>query len=434
MSKLRVRQVIIVEGRYDATALASLVDGLILTTEGFSIFSDEEQKQLIRRLGRERGLIVLTDSDAAGFQIRNYIEKIASGCDILHAYIPAIPGKEARKSAPSKEGTLGVEGVPAQLLHEALLRAGAIEVPARGGPEISYTDLYELGISGGPGSAERRRALLARLGLPQRLSKKALREVLSSLYSLEELAALAEDGSRAVPVRSKEKPALFWDFHGTLTLPDITWFEVAMEAAAEQVPERPLSRALLERHFSRTCLPWWTVPGGDTRHLVGSEAWWGHCEREFAQMFEQCGFTPDEAQAIAPLLRGKSLQAWRYVLYPDALETLACLRACGYDSYLLSNNFPELPQLAAQLGLGPYLRGYVVSGLIGYDKPHPGIFEEARKIANKSSQHWMVGDNPRDDIEGAKQNGFTTVAVHGLQTPAADHVIDNLRDIIELLP
>ena len=197
MSKLRVREVIVVEGKYDAAKLADLVDGLIITTNGFSVFKSEETKQLIRMLGAKRGVIVLTDSDAAGFRIRNYINKIAAGLPVKNAYVPAIAGKESRKEQASKEGLLGVEGVPAKAVLAALRASGACEAAPRVGRAITYTDLYELGLSGTQGSAGARRAFLQSLGLPPRLSKKALCEVLGSLYTYEEFAALvkkAEDG------------------------------------------------------------------------------------------------------------------------------------------------------------------------------------------------------------------------------------------------
>ena len=121
---MRIRELLIVEGKYDAARLSGLVDGLILTTDGFSIYRDAEKRALIRDLGRKRGLILLTDSDAAGFQLRHYIENFAGGAKIKNAYIPAVPGKEPRKRTPSREGTLGVEGLPGEVLLAALRRAG----------------------------------------------------------------------------------------------------------------------------------------------------------------------------------------------------------------------------------------------------------------------------------------------------------------------
>lgn len=193
MERLLLDEVIIVEGRYDAVALGSIVDGLVITTNGFSIFNDEEKKDLIRRLGSQRGLLILTDSDDAGFRIRHYIEKIAGNCPIKHAYIPALPGKEPRKAAPSKEGTLGVEGVSADILRKALEDAGVHVATGSQRQLITHTDLFEWGLSGQANSAEKRRMVLRSLGLPPRLSKRALCLVLSRLYTREELESALGD-------------------------------------------------------------------------------------------------------------------------------------------------------------------------------------------------------------------------------------------------
>lgn len=433
--RLRLKEVVIVEGKYDAVALEGLVDGLILTTGGFSIFRDDEKKALIRRLGAQRGLLVLTDSDAAGFRIRHYIEKIAGGCSVKHAYIPALPGKEPRKAAPAAEGTLGVEGLPAGLLRTALAQAGVVPHQG-GGPLITHTDLYEMGISGGPNSAQRRRALLERLGLPPRLSKRALCSVLGSLYTREELQLMLEDKNEAANKNSgaHEKPALFWDFHGTLTLPDVSWFEAAMEAAAEVAPAKPLDIEVLKKHFWGTCLPWYSVPSRDTRHLAGSQRWWGHCRGEFVGMFQKCGFDKGEAETLAAMMRDRVLQPHRYTLYPDAVETLEELARRGYKSYILSNNFPELEELVEAMGVRGLFCGVFTSGLIGYDKPRPEIFRHALGAAGGPPTAWMFGDNPEDDIKGAKAAGLTAVAVHQVEAPDADHHIDELAEVLELLP
>ena len=191
MKKLRVEEVIVVEGKYDAAKLADLVDGLILTTNGFSVFKNAETKRLLVELGKKRGIIVLTDSDDAGFRIRNYVNKLAQGICVKNAYVPAIAGKERRKAQPSKEGVLGVEGVPSEAILRALQTAGA-------GRAITYTDLYELGLSGTEGSAGVRRAWLQSLGLPPRLSKKALCEVLNSLYTYEEFVQTVPGNSASL--------------------------------------------------------------------------------------------------------------------------------------------------------------------------------------------------------------------------------------------
>ena len=190
MEKLRLRQVVLVEGRYDAAKLAGIVDALILTTDGFAIYKDKEKKELLKELGRRRGVLILTDSDGAGFQIRNYVSNLVGQQNVLQAYVPAIHGKESRKAQPGKEGLLGVEGVPDEAIRQAILASGAVETPKRAGREITYLDLYEWGLSGTAGSADARRRFLETVGLPPRLSKKALCQVLSSLYTWEELDQL----------------------------------------------------------------------------------------------------------------------------------------------------------------------------------------------------------------------------------------------------
>ena len=175
-------RVLIVEGKYDAARLAHLTDAMILLTDGFGIYKDKKRQQLFKALAQKNGLILLTDSDAAGFRIRNYITNLVGEKNVVQAYVPAIHGKEKRKEQPGKEGLLGVEGVRDALGAEA----GA--APARPkGRQITYTDLYEWGLSGKPGSAERKAKLLNALGLPPRLSKRELVEALNRLYTFEQL-------------------------------------------------------------------------------------------------------------------------------------------------------------------------------------------------------------------------------------------------------
>ncbi len=424
MDKLKLNEVVIVEGRYDAVAIASVVDALIITTDGFSIFTSQEKKELIRRLGKVRGLLILTDSDAAGFRIRNYIEKIAAGCTIRHAYIPALIGKESRKSAPSKEGTVGVEGMPKHLLINALHTAGIQPSAPPKGTSVSYTDLFEWGLSGTADSAERRRSALVKLGLPPRLSKRAMLEVLSCLYTRQELLLQL----------SAERPILFWDFHGTLTMPDVSWFDAAIEAAAQAVPHQPLNIDVLKQHFSKTCLPWFTIKHGDTRHLAQPGEWWAYCEGEFEQMLQKCGYSQQNAKKIAPLIRPNVLRSHHYRLYPDAVSTLTELQRRGYKQYILSNNFPELEELVQALGIRDFFEEVLVSANIGYDKPHPEIFGTALRAAGMPPYAWMIGDNPIDDIEGSAKCGFVAVLAHGAPAHAAHHHIQNLADILPLLP
>ena len=191
----RIREVIVVEGRYDKNTISQVVDAAVVTLGGFAVFNDREKLSFLRRLAEERGLIVLTDSDGAGFVIRNYLKGALPRDRVKQAYIPDIPGKERRKRSPGKEGKLGVEGMKPVVLLEALRRAGATfedEAPAveRGEP-ITKADLYALGLTGGTGSAERRQVLLRRLDLPEHLTPNAMLEALNLLYDRASFLALA---------------------------------------------------------------------------------------------------------------------------------------------------------------------------------------------------------------------------------------------------
>ena len=195
--RIHTGRVLVVEGKYDAARLARLTDAMILPTGGFAIFSDRKRQQLLKELAARNGLILLTDSDRAGFQIRTYITNLVGAERVVQAYVPALPGKERRKAAPGKEGLLGVEGVPDELirksLHDALgPEAGPGSPAARPGRAITYGDLYDWGLSGTAGAAERKYRLLEALGLPPRLSKKEMLEVFNRLYTFEQLDALVQ--------------------------------------------------------------------------------------------------------------------------------------------------------------------------------------------------------------------------------------------------
>ncbi len=191
---VKIREAIVVEGRYDRNTLSQIVDAPILETGGFAIFKDEQQMNLLRRVAESRGLIVFTDSDGAGFVIRSRIKSAIPGKYLKHAYIPDIPGKEKRKSAPGKEGKLGVEGMSREIILEALRRSGATiegtDVPMSQG--ITKQDLAALGLSGGTNAAQKRLALQKRLGFPAHMSANALLQALNLLYSREELETLVE--------------------------------------------------------------------------------------------------------------------------------------------------------------------------------------------------------------------------------------------------
>ncbi len=186
----KVREVIVVEGRYDKNALKQVVDATVMETKGFGVFNDRERLALLRRLAEERGLILLTDSDGAGFVIRNFLKGAIPKNRLKQAYIPDIYGKERRKAAPGKEGKLGVEGMRPEVLLQALEQAGATfedGVAVRTGREITKADLYALGLTGAPDSGAKRAALLKKLGLPERMTANAMLEALNLLYTREEL-------------------------------------------------------------------------------------------------------------------------------------------------------------------------------------------------------------------------------------------------------
>ena len=191
---LNIREAIAVEGRYDKNTLSQVVDTLILETRGFGIFKDPERMALLRRAAERRGLIVLTDSDGAGFVIRNRIKSAIPGKFLKHAYIPDVYGKERRKRQPGKEGKLGVEGMSPQVLEQVLRRAGATFLeegaPERESPALTKADLYAAGLTGRPDSAQRRQALLKRLDLPEHMTANALLEVLNACYSAQEIEKL----------------------------------------------------------------------------------------------------------------------------------------------------------------------------------------------------------------------------------------------------
>ena len=193
---IHVNEVIVVEGRYDKNTLSQIIDGTIIETEGFGIFSDKEKLALFRRLAETRGLVVLTDSDGAGFVIRNYIKGAIDPKYVKHAYIPDVLGKEKRKSSLSKEGKLGVEGMSREIIISALTRAGVAVDEASSEDKstpITKTDLFELGLSGGKGSSEKRQELLKKLRLPSKLSPNAMLDVLNALMTREELFNLMKN-------------------------------------------------------------------------------------------------------------------------------------------------------------------------------------------------------------------------------------------------
>ncbi len=187
---VKIKEAIVVEGRYDRNTLSQIVDAPIFETNGFGIFKDKAQMALLRQVAQRRGLIVFTDADGAGFVIRNHIKSAIDGRYLKHAYTPDIFGKERRKAAPGKEGKLGVEGMRPEIILDALRKAGATfenEATAVEGTAITKQDMMALGLSGGPNSAEKRQKLLKKMNLPTHTSANALLQALNMLYSLDEL-------------------------------------------------------------------------------------------------------------------------------------------------------------------------------------------------------------------------------------------------------
>ncbi len=201
----RVKEVIVVEGRYDKNTISQVVDATVVTLGGYAVFNDREKLAFLRRLAEKQGLIILTDSDGAGFLLRNYLKGALPKDRVKQAYIPDVRGKERRKRKAGKEGKLGVEGMSPAVLLEALRRCGATfenGAPEARRPALTKADLFTLGLSGGEGSAERRRRLLRRLDLPEHLTANGLLEALNLLFDREELEALLaeEDGGEFCPL------------------------------------------------------------------------------------------------------------------------------------------------------------------------------------------------------------------------------------------
>lgn len=189
MNKLPIDPIVIVEGKYDKIALDNIIDATILTCDGFGIFKNEEQRLALRKLARDRGAIILTDSDRAGAVIRSHLQTILQGATVYTLYIPPIAGKEKRKTTPSKEGLLGVEGIDAEILRNLFLDFKAEPI----GNEIKPVDLYELGLSGQEGSKDKKQKLLRSLMLPPHLSNNSLLKELNRKFSKESFYNYVKD-------------------------------------------------------------------------------------------------------------------------------------------------------------------------------------------------------------------------------------------------
>ncbi len=188
---------IIVEGKYDKITLENVVDALIIPTDGFGIFKNKEKCDLIRKLAEPKGIIVMTDSDSAGGVIRSYLKKIIDDLPIINVYVPELKGKERRKAKPSKEGTLGVEGMTPEIIEKALKKSGVFEHTTEAKLKITKNDLFVLGFSGGDGAKQKRKSLLKFLELPESLSPSAMLDVINNMFTLEELKKRVEEWQKA---------------------------------------------------------------------------------------------------------------------------------------------------------------------------------------------------------------------------------------------
>ncbi len=427
MDKLKISEVVVVEGKYDAITLNNVIDGLIIPVNGFSIFKDDEKKLLLKTLGEKFGIVLLTDSDTAGFKIRNYIQNICKKADIINVYIPSIKGKESRKQTASKEGTLGVEGIKKEILIKCFEDAGVGLKKSENKNEITYTDLFLLNLSGTDNASDNRKKVCDKLGIPYKLSKKAFLEVLNRMSDLEMIKDILN-----------EKPALFWDFHGTLTHNDNQWIDAANLLVNEFYKEDNITSEMIDKYLHGKCLPWWTYPDRDTRHLRENDGWWKSCNDEFEKVFINCGLSKEKAAHIAPLIRKYVVNPVNHRVFQDAKITLKTLKDRGYKNYLLSNNFPELEEMIKDLGLSDFFEGIIVSAKIGYAKPRKEIFDYAKKIAKNSDSYVMIGDNPNDDMNGAKKEGFQTIYINTrknkeLFNENMDYKVNSLIEILEIL-
>ena len=193
-SLIKIEKAIIVEGKYDKIRLSNILDATIITTEGFRIFKDAEKKELIKVLAKKKGLVIMTDSDRAGQMIRKHIENIVKDAEIINVYLPVIKGKEKRKIKPSAEGSLGVEGTEDEIIISTLKKFGLTgEEIVKKSPEITKTDLYNLGLTGKADSKAKREKLLNKLGFPTFITTNTLLDLLNSLYTLSEVEKWMEE-------------------------------------------------------------------------------------------------------------------------------------------------------------------------------------------------------------------------------------------------
>lgn len=192
-NKIKLTEAVIVEGKYDKIKLSNILDAFIIETNGFAVFKDKTKLSFIKKLAKERGIIILTDSDHAGFMIRNYISSGVPKEQIKNVYIPDVFGKEKRKNAPSKEGKLGVEGMTKEVIVEALSKAGITSSKSVCSDPVTTVDFYDLGLTGGAGSKAKRKALCKALDLPEFLSTSSLISCINNFMTREEFYSVCQN-------------------------------------------------------------------------------------------------------------------------------------------------------------------------------------------------------------------------------------------------
>ena len=413
--KIRVKQVLLVEGKYDAAKLSSLVDGLILTTDGFGIYKDKEKQALLKELGRLRGVIILTDSDGAGFRIRNFVSNLVGEQYVRQAYVPALPGKEARKAQPGKEGLLGVEGVPAELIRQAVLTAaGDGQEAPRSGRTITYADLFDWGLSGTAGSAERKTKLLCALGLPPRLSKKELVEALNRLYTFEQVDALQAEVLQEEPTIR----AAIFDLDGTLLDSMDVWSRIDVEFLARRGLALPpdYTEAVASRSFVESA-----------KYTIARFGFPDSVEEIMAEWTEMA----------------REEYAERIGLLPGAKETLLRLKQQGLKLGVATASQEAMfrPCLARN-GILDWFDAICSVDEVGKGKNSPDVFLRTAEKLGVAPEECVVFDDVLPAVRSAKQAGMKVCAVYEKHSAhsraemeqAADWYLEKITDAPEFGP
>lgn len=225
---------------------------------------------------------------------------------------------------------------------------------------------------------------------------------------------------------------LFWDFDGTLVYSDKLWSRCLTQALEAGAPGTGVGFEDILRYMDHQGLPWHDAENHHPELMV-PEAWWANARRVFTGVYTQCGLEEGLARRLSEGVRARILDPANYTLYDDAVDTLQACRQRGWRCVILSNNFPELPHVVQALGLADFFEGIVVSALVGYEKPHPAIFDHALTLAGRPRRCFLIGDNPRSDGWGGSRVGIPVMLVHGRRCAEAAHHCASLRDILPLL-